>query len=163
MNLGAYCLARFTDPERLIPVATSLAQSDSIAHWDAVDGHVQLVFRTKGSAQLPADLVGTDGIDELMRYEIVDDGEVGEPYSPELSHAYLFIETEPSKRDSVRALLTATEGILWSSVTKGGCDIVAVVKGKNFDAVERIVGQKIRMLDGVLRLKHDRIIDLRQL
>ncbi len=163
MNLGAYCLARFTDPERLIPVATSLAQSDSIAHWDAVDGHVQLVFRTKGNTQVGADLLGIDGIDEVMRYEIVDDGEVGEPYSPELSYAYVFIETEPSKRDSVRALMTAIEDILWSSVTKGGCDIVAVVKGKSFDAVERIVGQKIRILDGVVRMKHDRIIDLKQL
>lgn len=163
MSKGAYYLVRFAHPENLIPATESFEKYASVVRWDAVDGHVHMVLRTGRDADLSDDVSKITGMEELTRYDITDDGEDGRTRSAESSAAYVFIETEPSKCESVRNLLSSIDNVLWTSATKGGCDIVAIVQGKNFDAVEQVVNQRIRLIDGVVRLKHDRIIDLKQL
>lgn len=161
MSAGAYLLARFSDPEKLLPAAKLLQSADTVARWDAVDGHVHLVVRTHSAA--PADsLRSLGGLEQLARFDITKDNDSGETFDPTLAHAYLFVETEPDKRETVAKAVTALPEVLFCSTTTGGCDLVAVIRGPRFSAIDNIIAEKIRPLDGVLRVKHDRIIDLRQ-
>lgn len=161
MSAGAYLLARFSDPEKLLPAAKLLASADTVARWDAVDGHVHLVVRARSTA--PADsLRSLGGLEQLVQFAIAKDNDSGESFDPSLAHAYIFIETEPDKREAVCKAVTALPETLFCSITSGGCDLVAVIRGPRFSAVDNAIAEKIRPLDGVLRLKHDRIIDLRQ-
>jgi DNA-binding Lrp family transcriptional regulator len=82
---------------------------------------------------------------------------------PSLCYAYVFIETEKAKLNSVKKALENIDQVVFCSHTDGGCDLVAVIKGENFSEVDRVIAGKIRVLDGILRLKHNRIIDLKQL
>ncbi|MEW6051161.1 MAG: Lrp/AsnC ligand binding domain-containing protein [Candidatus Zixiibacteriota bacterium] len=162
MSAGAYLLARFTDPEQLLPAVKLLDSLQPIIRWDAVDGHVHLVIKTKPAAT-PDAIKSLIGLDELLRYDIVDNGDTGAIFDPSLSYAYVFIEAEACRRESVRESIAALSETHFCSATTGGCDVVAVIRGPRFSAVENTIAEKIRSLEGVLRLKHDRIIDLRQL
>jgi DNA-binding Lrp family transcriptional regulator len=164
MNIGRYLLARFSDSEKLLPAVTNLKTCEQVQRWDAVEGHVNLIIKLKSPAgALPEIIKKFDGLDELFSYDILADSEVNADFDPKYSYSYIFIESESAKIEKIRASLHATDGILFASSVRGGCDIVAIVKGDTFSSVDRIVNEKIRILDGILRIKVDRIIDLRQI
>jgi nitrate reductase NapAB chaperone NapD len=164
MSVGAYLLARFSDPEKMLPAVQTLEHLNPVTRWHAVDGHVHLVIKAGAADRSLYDhLSKLDGIDQVTRYQITQDGENAVVLDPSMAHAYVFIETEPAETDNVRASLQKLDEVVFCSSTSGGCDIVAVVKGANFDAVNRTVLEKLRALDGVVRLKHDLIISLNQL
>jgi DNA-binding Lrp family transcriptional regulator len=161
MSAGLYLLARFSDHEKLLPAAKLLEGAKTVARWDAVDGHVHLVVRARSTAPLDS-LKSLGGLEQSARFDISKDNDSGESFDPSLAHAYVFVETEPDKRDAVCQAVTALPEILFCSTTTGGCDLVAVIRGPRFSAIDSTIADKIRPLDGVVRLKHDRIIDLRQ-
>ncbi len=164
MSAGAYLLAHFSDPNKLIPAVEALGRLEPVTRWHAVDGHMHLVIKAGAADRsLYEELRKIDGIDQLIRYQIVQDGENTLILDPALAHAYIFVETEPTETENVHAKLEAMPDIVFCSSTSGGCDLVAVVKGANFDAVNRTVLERVRVLDGVVRVKHDRIITLTQL
>ena len=48
-------------------------------------------------------------------------------------------------------------------VAGDGAELVAVVNGDSFQSIDRAVNDQIRLIDGVLRLKQDRVINLRNI
>ena len=162
MSAGAYILARFSDSDKLLPAVKLLDDIDPVTRWDAVDGHVHLVIQTKPTPT-PEAIKSLGGLNELVRYDIIEDGNRGAELDPSLAYAYVFIEIEPARREAVQQAVAALSETQYCSITSGGCDLVAMIRGPRFSAIEATVAEKIRPLDGVLRLKHDRIIDLRQL
>jgi hypothetical protein len=163
MSTGAYILAHFADLEKLVPAAEKMATEKSIVRWDAVDGHVNLVVKTSDGETVKSSLKSLPGVDHLSAYPIQQDASTGSKLDPSLCHAYVFIEAEAKKRDALKKALDGIEDVLSASLTTGGCDLVLVVKGATFAAIERTIAERIRPLDGILRLKHNRIIDLKQL
>jgi DNA-binding Lrp family transcriptional regulator len=91
------------------------------------------------------------------------DAELNTQIDPAMAQAYLFLEVEITKLYKVRTRLTAMPEVLFCSTTRGGCDLVALVTGGTFDAIDHIINDKIRMLDGVLRLKQNYVIELTKL
>lgn len=163
MSLGAYVLARFNDPEKLLPAMQKVQSCEPVQHWHAVDGHVHLVMKVRGNAaSLPETLQRLDGLDRLLAYDIVSDGE-HHGGDPSLAHAYVFLEIEPNKVESVCAGLKKMPEMLFCSTTRGGCDAVVLLQGVSFDALDYAIENNIRMLDGVLRLKRNYVIELTQL
>ncbi len=161
---GAYVLARFADPEKFLPAIRQIDNCPPVERWHAVDGHVHLVMKVAASSQaLPEELRRLDGVDRLISYDIKTDDERDTIIDPEQAHAYVFSEAEPAKVEAIRAALKTDPSILFVSPTKGGCDLVALIAGGNFDVVDRTVNEKIRLLDGVTRVKHDRVIELTHL
>jgi len=164
MNVGAYVLARFSDHEKLIPAIAYVQQCEHLQRWSAVEGHVNLVVKLNSYSSSPPDtLKKIDGIKELLCYEIHTDGDEGIEFDPKYCYVYLFIESEAVKIKSIADALNAMGEIVFSSTVKGGCDIVAVVKGESFLNINRAIDSNIRNLDGILRLKTDRVIDLKKL
>jgi len=163
MSSGAYLLAHVASQEDLIPAAKQLSEIESVTRWDAVDGHVNIILKTSNIAEVKAALESVSGIDQTLAYNITGESGQDVTLDPSLCHAYLFIETEGAKRESIAKTLKSMTEVVSITSTSGGCDFVVVIKGATFSAVDHVINDYIRPLDGVIRLKHNRIIDLKQL
>lgn len=162
MSSGACILAHFADQEKLVSAAAKLSADKSITRWDAVDGHVQLVAWSPNSTLARESIARLDGVDQVTALEITP------PIVPaQLDHsqcfAYVFIEIDKSKTATVSTALAGIPEVVSSSPARGGCDLVVLVGAETFSRVDRVIREQIRPLDGVLRLKQNRIIDLKQL
>ena len=165
MSVGTYVLARFSDTEKLLPAIEKLKTCEQVRRWNAVEGHVHLIIKTKtSSASLPDTIKKLDGLSEILSYDILSDGQ-GEDkdFDSKYCYSYVFIECESAKTEKIINSLQTEDGILFASSVRGGCDIVALVRGDTFSAIDRIVNEKISILDGILRMKTDRVIDLKQI
>ena len=161
---AALLLARFDDPEKLVPAVATLDASPLVTRWDAVDGHVDLVISVDAnSGHIPDALLKLSGLSELITYSIANNSPRSISISPELASAYLFIDVQRGKeRDVEKAILQVPQTVSCVAVT-GGCDLVAVVSADSIAALGRIIEETIRPLDGIIRLKHNHIIDLKSL
>lgn len=163
MTTGALFVARFSGPENLISATSALQQCAEVKSWSAVSGHVHLVVSlSTPSAKIPRTLTTLTGISEFHAYDI-DDGGRTPVIDPSACHAYAFIEADAERCPEVKRALTSDAHVVWCAEVNGGRELVAVVKGENFEAIDRHVEHHVRTLDGVIRLKYDRVIDLRQL
>lgn len=161
MSVGAYLLVKFNDREKLLPAARTLGDLKQISKWNAVDGHYNLVLKL---AEKPAGLIekirSLDGFAEMSSCELVTDNETDAVLSEEYSYSYLFMETEKDKHEAVCGALRSHEAVVFCSPSTGNFDLVALVKGADFSAINRAVQDGIRKLDGVLRMKQARVIYL---
>ena len=161
MSVGSYVLTQFTDSEKLLPAVAAIKQCKEVVRWNAVDGHVQLIMKIKPeSSEMPEAIKELAGVEEMMNYFIQHDGENGTTLDHSLSHAYVFIETEAGKREAVITLLKQIDAVVFCSQLTGGCDIVVVVKGNDFETVDKLINGRIRMIDGITRFKKNHVIEL---
>lgn len=161
MSTGAYVLVKFEGPERLMPAVEELDGRADIAKWDAVDGHFDLVLKVKDKgASAIEQIKKLGGFAELASCELQSDNENELTLSPDYSYSYVFIETERYQQKAVQSSLEKMDAVTFCSPATGACDLVAIVRGESFDKIARTVNNDIRPLDGVLRLKQDRIIFL---
>lgn len=161
MSAGAYVLVRFSGQDKLLPAIQALDSIDSINRWEAVDGHFSLVVKLKSNDPGAIEKISKlDGCAEAVSCELTSDNENDADLTPDFSYSYLFIETERYKQKAVLSSIEKNDAVAFCSPASGSCDLVAMVKGENFDAIDRTVNTSIRPLDGVLRLKQDRVIFL---
>ena len=157
----SYVLARFSKPDKLVPALKTLSEIPSVVRWHAVEGHVNLVIKIKGSSvELSDQLKKIDGLDELMVYDIVEECIGAKELKPDWSYAYLFIETEQSRRDQIRKLLDGWDAVQYCEQTIGGCDFVVLIGGETIGRIDASVREKIYASDGILRVKRDDVINL---
>ena len=163
MSTGALLLARLYNPEHLVPAAEFLEHSQIVECWNAVDGHVDLVAKLSAPpAQLLEQIASLGGDQDLEVIELSD--ETGKLLcSPTLCYSFVFLEVEHAKLGTVRDAVAAMQQVAFCSVRQEGSEIIAVVNGDTFQAVDRIIADRIRRIDGVLRLKQDRVINLKQI
>jgi DNA-binding Lrp family transcriptional regulator len=160
MSAGCYVLARFSDLEKLSLAAQELQSNDDVARWDAVEGHVQLVMNLRTPVSgIPSKIMTMPGVSDLFVYEILTAAEAKER-DASLLYAYVFIEIEKGKRTLVSAALKAAPEVFLVDETEGGCDLVVLVEGNNFEALDRFVNEEINSIEGILRIKYNRVIDL---
>lgn len=163
MSLGAYLLLRFSDSKQLLPAITRLKTCPQVQRWDAMEGHAHLVVRTSSPVSSPPEEIRQlAGLRDLVAHEILS-GPTPPGFKASLCHAYVFIETEPTKTPVIKSLLDGMPEVHSCVTVRGGCDLVVVVQGETFKSITTTVHQKISHLDGVLRLKMGRVIDLKQL
>lgn len=163
MTEGSYLLARFADPEKLLPAMQTVQASPDVLDWNAVDGHIHLVMRISSSAAtIPDPLKHLDGVETVLAYDILDDAHRRE-FDHAMANAYAFLEVEPAKADAIRRSLAVIPEVVSCTTTTGGCDLIAIITGGNFDAVDSTINEQIRMLDGILRLKSAYILELTKL
>jgi len=164
MNVGAYILARFTDTDKLLPAINNLKKCEQVLRWDAVEGHVNLIIKIKtSSTHLPEEIKKMEGVVDLKSYDILNDGEQSIIFDRKYCHSYLFIECEPVKTEKIKDFIQAMDNCLFASKVRGGCDIIAILRGESFITIDRIVNDNVRILDGIVRMKTNRVIDLKQI
>ena len=163
MSNGSLLLARLSDPERLIPTAEVFEHSEFVECWNAVDGHVDLVAMIKTPASaLPAQLRNLPGIDEMYVFDLTDDG-AKLVCQLNLSHSFVFLEVEADKLAQIRTKLKGLKQVIFCSQIESRNELVAVISGESFQSIDHTVNDQIRKTDGVLRLKQDRVINLKQI
>ncbi len=161
MSVAFYLLIRLDRRDKLLTVARALAEFNQIVHWDAVDGYYGLVVKATGNPrELSRHLEKLDGVTELSLCEVTRDNESAPDGNDELFRSYVFMETERNKREQIRRFLDESDNVAFCSPCLGKFDGVAVAQGESFDEIDRFLNQQVRPLDGVLRLKQDRIIYL---
>lgn len=161
MTAGAYVLVKFDSREALMPAVEKLDSVPDIARWNAVDGHFDLVLKIRDKNSSVAERIQSlDGCAQLASCELQADNESELTLSQDFAYSYLFIETERYQQKAVQNKLEGMDSVVFCSPSSGACDLVAIIKGENFDKIARVVNNDIRPLDGVLRLKQDRIIFL---
>lgn len=157
MSAGYYLLVRFDDRSKLPRAIETLDGLKSIQRWDAVDGYFSLVVKADDLSVLD-EISQLEGFSETARCEIKTDNERLSNDSNAAS--YLFIETEEHRQNSLQNMLEQHEIIKFVSPIIGDFDLVAIIEAETFDKIDRVVNHELRLLDGVIRIKQDRIIHL---
>lgn len=161
MSAGTYLLIRFKNKKKLPLAVSSIEGQKQVMRWDAVDGYYHLIIKTDENAKKLADHIKKiDGFSELADCDIKSDEELNTSFSDEFNHSYILVETEKEKKQQLIESLKTESFTTFCSPVSGNFDIIAVIKGKSFDEIDRIVNEDIRQRDGVLRLKQHRVIQL---
>ena len=166
MNRVALFVLTIPDHDRLVPITKDLSTVSGVSGWYAVDGHANLIVIVEGSS------------DPLLNYLHRLAGDVSMtmcevlfPAQP-ISHppstngdcsAWVFADVEPSFQEAVRQEVSSTSGVALTLATRGGADLVALITAKTLDDVDQIINRCIQPLDGILRLKRNRVINLTSL
>ena len=154
-------LANIPDHERLVPTIEGIDTLPGVQSWHAVDGHVNLVVEVEGDTdRLIQHLATCAGDVPITLCEVLAENGNVPALSPDSCHAWVFLDVEGAKIDAVRRTLIESGSVLKTLVSRGGCDLIALVEGASFSVVDRFITEKITPLDGVLRLKYNRIINL---
>ena len=163
MSPGSLLLARLSDPEILVPAAQFLENSDIVECWNAVDGHVDLVAKLSAPpTALLEQIRSLGGVQDIHVIELSDESGTF-LCNPAMCYSFVFLEVEEGKLAFVRDRLATMEEVPFSSSDENGGEVIAAVNGNTFQSIDRTVNEKIRPIDGVLRLKQDRVINLKQL
>lgn len=157
MSTGTFYLVKFNDRNKLIPAIESFSDNKNITHWDAVDGHYNIVLLA--TSDISKQLESLEGFDEMDRCEIKSNSET-KPNNPDLVYSYVYIETAKEKKDSILKRLGSLESFALCCSTSGSFDIIAMLSGETFNNIDQTINNEIRNLDGVLRLKQDHVIYL---
>ena len=165
MSSGSYVVAHFSNSEWLLPAIETLGGCTDVLRWDAVDGNAHVIIKLKPtpSPTLPNTILNIKGIDRLTHLSILAEHENERRINSLLCHSYVFVESEAGKSDLVEKALRQMDSAIYCSTLASGSEFVVLVEGKDFETVEEIINGKIRMLDGVLRLKKNRVIELREM
>ncbi len=159
---GALVTVRFPNGDDLMPAIETVRQTEGIVCWSAVDGHVDLILHCAAPpTRLPDAITAFGEIGELHAFELPY-GTSGSVCTPGACQAYVFLEIDEQARTAIHASLHTLPGVAFSSGVAGSPAMVTVISAENFDKVDAIV-ERIRAIDGVLRVKSDRIINLHQM
>lgn len=166
MSRLAVLLLQIPDHEQLVPVAKGLNDVKGVLSWQAVDGHANIVALVQGSADPLLDyLHKTAGEIEITMCEAMTESTngAGPNLSPDLAQAWVLADVDAARKDEIQKQLAAIAqvALVWSA--RGGFDLIALVAGKTLDEVDRVISQQIQPIDGILRLKRNRIINLNSL
>ena len=164
MSTGAYAFLLFGDAEHLLPGIRTAGALPAVAGWHAVDGHFHLVLTLRDADNgLRAELAAIPGVEDLQFCEVAKELVGGFDADAEHCHAWLTMEIDADKRDDIERQLQAPGAPRFGALAFGSCGCVAALSGDTFEAIDAAVDAFIRPLDGVLRVKRERIIDLTQL
>jgi hypothetical protein len=163
MSTPALLLAQMSDPESLVPAARVFEHSEIVEWWYAVDGHIDLVAKLSApSRELLNEIQGFPGVQNTEAFELSD--ESGNLLcNPGSCYSFVFLEVEAERLGTIREVLADLKEVIFCASRQGASELVAVVSGNSFQSIDRIIDDQLRVIDGVLRLKQDRIINLKQI
>ena len=167
--MNAYAFLLFRNPDQLIPGIQAVSQLPAVAAWHAVDGHFHLVLTLREANDgLRDELTALPGVADL-RYCPVDREMVRDfAPDPERCHVWLTMEVDAAKRDDLERMIPTITALSSGALSIGAlafgdCGCVAALSGGTFAEIDAAIDAHLRPLDGVLRIKRERIIDLTQL
>ena len=160
MGSGSFVLAHFSDSDKFLPGVEAVAQCSEVEQWNAVDGSVHLIMKLNSPA-IPEQIARIDGVDILTEYAILANYRRNTALDRKLCQAYVFVETEAGKSESVMKALQEIDAVLFCSTLANGNRFILMLQATGFETIDGIIAGKIRVLDGVVRLKTNRVIELR--
>lgn len=170
---GSYALLKVRDRQERLEVMQSIAGLEQVLTLDAVDGEYDIVLLIKELPGASIDQFVTNTIQsvngvnsvEVCHVELTVDGvadEVDESSKSAKSYAecFLFLETDRQHFEDIFSAISVLSSVTSCEVASGQFSLVLRMEGTSFDALDKIINDKIRPLPGVLRAKESRIIKL---
>jgi CheY-like chemotaxis protein len=75
-------------------------------------------------------------------------------------YSYVLLDVEREKLESIYPVLRLTENVLYCDYTTGNYNLILMVFGTQFSEIDKIIENKIVILDGVLKVKEYPIINI---
>ncbi len=164
MSTGVYALARFQHQDNLLPAAAVIAALPAVTQWDAVDGHMHIVMKLAvAREEVPGELLALDGLADMQVAEIMAPLPATATMDPAAAHARVFIEIDHTRAGELRRCLADVPGIVECEETAGPFDLACLLQAPTFSDIQHIVDRKLQLLDGVVRIRQNRIIELTSL
>jgi hypothetical protein len=164
MNRNIFLLTSISDYGSFVPVVQALGKVPGVISWQAVDGHANLLVIVQGSSDPFFDYLNRiAGQTSVSLCEVISEAALPPTLSGDLCYTWVFADVEPEKMSVIRNRLASNAGVVMHVEARGGCDLIALVSGTTLDEVDRIISHDIQPLDGLLRLKRNRVINLTSL
>lgn len=186
-SLSAYAMVQIDKPEQFIDTYREFYFMDNLVYCDATKGEYDLIMLlqaaneeelqkvAKGIADHPhvANMLYVPTAQPLLTNEMSDilssvDAALGKDAFPtqvpprkqrQLS-TYVLLQVEKEKFNTLYPILHLTDNVISCDVTKGAYDIVLLMQGRDFATLNKVIEEKISMLDGVIRVKKCPIIKM---
>lgn len=157
----SYILVSFSKLDKLIPAVQALSEHAAVIEWNAVEGYVNLVIKVEGQYSSVVDQIKSiEGFERLFVYDVVEECRQPKTRNADWNYAYIFLEAERTKRDSLRKLLGNWESVHCCELTVGGCDFVVLVGAETIGQIDASIRRKLSNADGILRMKRVDVINL---
>jgi CheY-like chemotaxis protein len=189
-SVSAYVLLNFFDTANLSQVYQDMYFMDNVLYCDAIKGDFDMALLLQAGKLADLHAMVEDKIKKLpgvkdicfmpvespLLSESVNNiiGTVDKALGREKENAespnnanfwksassYVFLEIDKEKLESIYPTLYMNDQVVSCDNTKGKYDIVLLMQGASFAEIDRNIQNKIKPLDGVLRIKKSPIIKL---
>ena len=159
MSRAAYLFLSISRKSDLVESASEVTSAKGLLRWDALEGQYQLVLKLSGNGDSEFKRIEQiDRVKEVVVCAADTDRETDNLLDPESCHSYLLIEADKENAPGIREAVEKHDEVVFCNETSGMFNIVAVIKGPSFDSIDKVIQMDIIPLDGVLRLKQERVI-----
>lgn len=171
---GSYALISIGDHEKRLAAIRELCPLEQVIRCDAVDGDYSLVLLMRGAASedvkefVDEKVRSIDGVENVDICEVelvVEHDGTGtssrDETSPEqlpAAESYAFVEVAKDSFEEIFQRIDAIAAVASSEVARGPYSLVVRLHGNDFEELDRLIDNKLRPLDGVLRVRQSRII-----
>lgn len=189
-SVSAYALLNFSDSANLSEVYQDMYFMDNVLYCDAIKGEFDMALLLQAEKLSDLHAIIDDKIKKLpgikdicflpvespLLSESVNSiiGTVDKALGREKENAenpnnanfwksassYVFLEIEKEKLESIYPTLYMNDQVVSCDNIKGKYDIVLLMQGASFAEIDRNIQNKIKPLDGILRIKESPIIKL---
>ncbi|MBN2532890.1 MAG: Lrp/AsnC ligand binding domain-containing protein [Spirochaetales bacterium] len=188
VNVSAYILLSLKEDADMLSLYRELYYMDNIIYCDATRGEydIMLLVQARDYEELKEiykkRIISLEGIekaeyleikmplmDESMKRIIKDAesalsaGETGFLRQRDFKKhvcSYVLIEMEKEKMEDLYPALRLNENVVYCDCLSGRYDLILFVHGTDFTRIERIINEKIRTMDGILRIKECPVVNL---
>jgi DNA-binding response OmpR family regulator len=189
-SVSAYVLMNFSNEANLSEVYQNMYFMDNVLYCDAIKGEFDMALLLQASKMTELHALIDDKIKKLPGVKDICFMPVESPLLPESVHSiigtvdkalgrgkgdsestananfsrsassYVFLEIDKDKLESIYPTLYMNDKVVSCDNIRGKYDIVLLMQGASFAEIDRSIQNKIKPLDGVLRIKESPIIKL---
>jgi CheY-like chemotaxis protein len=189
-SVSAYVLMNFSNEANLSEVYQDMYFMDNVLYCDAIKGEFDMALLLQASKMTELHALIDDKIKKLPGVKDICFMPVESPLLPESVHSiigtvdkalgrgkgdsestananfsrsassYVFLEIDKDKLESIYPTLYMNDKVVSCDNIRGKYDIVLLMQGASFAEIDRSIQNKIKPLDGVLRIKESPIIKL---
>jgi CheY-like chemotaxis protein len=189
-SVSAYILMNFSNGANLSEVYQDTYFMDNVLYCDAIKGEFDMALLLQAAKMSELHSLIDDKIKKLPGVKDICFMPVESPLLPEnvnsiigtvdkalgrekgnsestananfskSASSYVFLEIEKEKLESIYPTLYMNDQVVSCDNIKGKYDIVLLMQGASFAEIDRNIQNKIKPLDGVLRIKESPIIKL---
>jgi CheY-like chemotaxis protein len=189
-SVSAYVLMNFTAEANLSEVYQDMYFMDNVLYCDAIKGEFDMALLLQAAklsdlhAVVDSKIKKLPGVKDICFMPVetpslsasansiigtVDKALGREKENPETPNnanfwksasSYVFLEIEKEKLENIFPTLYMNDQVVSCDHIKGKYDIVLLMQGASFAEIDRNIQNKIKPLDGVLRIKESPIIKL---
>jgi len=188
--VSAYALLTFSESADLTEAYQEMYFMDNVLYCDAIKGDFDMALLLQAETMGELHRMVDDKIKKLPGVKDICFMPVETPHLPESvnniigtvdkalgrekgspetvtnanfwksASSYVFLEIEKEKLETIYPTLYVNEQVVSCDCAKGKYDIVLLMQGASFADIDRNIQNKIKPLDGVLRIKESPIIKL---